>query len=159
MFRPQAWPNDGLVALYDTSQGRAINPLGNDFATAGIGRAEAFDTERADVDQWGNAQYKITQPDRWEGGALQQAGRGDRAPLPWDRAARFFVAFFMHAPYQGSGELRENLGGHMIIRRMPNAGQAQGGMTPLQPLPNQQRTLPPHWDRSIFLAANPGFGH
>lgn len=148
MFTPQDY--DQLVQQYDTSEGRRTLGLGDSSDPTGAGRRPGpLDPERADV--WTNGRYSVT---AHESGAFDQAGRGDRPPLPPTREAIQFRPAYAHdegGGMLGGHELRANYGGHVIIRRMPNAGQAQGGMAPVPATPNQRRLVPAHWDSSLFI--------
>lgn len=150
------------INQYDTSQGRATAPLGVDpripNAPPRSGKAQpdgsARGTEDPATDLWGN-QLVYEQP--LIRGPVTMRGFGE-SPEPayvaapqLERAARFFVTFFWHAPYQGGQELRENVGGHVVIRRMPNAGAAQGGLLTIPPQVNQRRVQPASYDRNAFI--------
>jgi hypothetical protein len=152
MFQPQALP-DTLLQDFDTSQGRVTAALGMASDPTGGGREpNPLDPDRAD--EWTNSRYDLTAQ---EAGAFDQQGRGDRAPLPPTRTAHRFLTSYYHDSGGGSvggSELRMNLGGHVVIRRMPNAGQAQGGMLPVPATPNQRRVIPDHWDANLFIGGS-----
>lgn len=158
-FDPNGDFND-FVNVYESSQGRYDNPLGNDYNTPGVGRAEVTgqgaEPEYAGVDVWGDQlNYPWWSTPGYGGANVNEGGRGDRAPLPRaffpERPPRNFVAYYFHQPYQGWQELRENVGGHVVVRWMPNAGQAQGGMGGWSPQVNQRRILPDRWDAQAFI--------
>lgn len=149
MFTHQALPDaypTAFVNQAETSEGRVDAPLAS---------APSGPYTYAPPDTWGN--QLVYEP---IAGDVNMAGFGEAAQPAHiaapqlERPARFFVTYFYHQPYQGAAELRENVGGHVVIRRMPNAGQAQGGLQPLstgQYQPNQRRTQPPAWDAGAFI--------